>query len=662
MSTYVSYTPTTAIGKAMFNFDAAGIPNFKLDGTVRVSVSDGFNFSEWVSNPSGFSPMLIGGFTSGSSEVDWTSQTIGNLQSILGIYSRFASISFTSVTDYDQTSFSSIATPEDAGRANVSDINITWCDSLNTSFGGVSGISSDTRLNYVGAAGDIFLNLNFAAFNDGFDFAEATKTRQALLHELGHSLGLAHPHGETSENYTRVIASDYAATQQLGFDRLGFRTNSAADMDKEYFTIMSIHDESQIPRLNAYTPMILDVIALQEAYGEGTGTSGNANDILIPGTAGYRTYCDKGGVDTIELSNYTAGAYLKMGEKIAEAGHLVGVSMNVFDAQNMILNGLDPASLRWFYGEYENAQGSSQADSIFGTSSANSISGKDGNDFIEGGGGNDSLDGGAGIDVASYSGSKSNYIVAKTSSGYAVTDAAGVNGTDTLANFEYLFFSEDGAVAIEDQSATGGTVSVTGSSGHDTFTATSSNDLTDGGNGNDTVIYSGLRSGYTITRASNWYIIEDNAGAGGTDTLTNIERLVFADAKIGLDISGNAGQVYRLYQAAFNRAPDKPGLANWIAQADSGIPLVDIANAFVSSVEFVQTYGNLTNRQFASQILYNILRENAEADVVGWWQNQIDSDAMTRAQILSGFSESSENQTAVIGVIQNGIDYTTSNY
>ena len=658
MSTYVSYTPATTIGKAMFNFDAAGIPNFKLDGTVRVSVSDGFNFSDWASNPSGFNLMLIDGFTSGSNEVDWTSQIISNIQSILEIYSRFACISFASVTDYDQTSSSSIATPEDVGRANTSDINITWCDSLSNSFGGVSGISSDAQLNYVGAAGDIFLNLNFAAFNDGFDFAEATKTRQALLHELGHSLGLAHPHGETGDSNTRVITSDFAATQHIGFDQLGFHTNSTTDMDKEYFTIMSINDESQIPRLNAYTPMILDIIALQEAYGEGAGTSGTGNDILIPGTAGYRTYFDKGGVDTIELSNYISGAYLKMGVNIAEAGHLVGVLMNVFDAQNMILNGIDPASLRWFYGEYENAQGSSQADSIFGTKYANSICGNGGNDFIEGGGGDDSLDGGAGIDIASYSGSGCNYIITKTSSGYAITDTTGVNGTDTLTNFEYLFFSEDGAVAIDDPSATGSTNRLTGSSNHDTFTATSSNDLIDGGNGNDSVIYSGRRSDYTLTKASNWYIIKDNTGAGGTDTLTNIERLIFADAKIGLDISGNAGQVYRLYQAAFDRAPDKPGLANWIAQADSGIPLLDIANAFITSVEFVQTYGNMTNNQFASQILHNILHKNAEADVVGWWQNQIDSHAMTRAQILNGFSESVENQAAVIGVIQNGIDYT----
>lgn len=659
MASYVSYTPISMIGKAMFNFDAAGIPNFKLDGTVRVSVSDGFNFSDWASNPSGFNLMLIGGFAPGANEVDWTSQIIGNIQSILEIYSRFASISFAPVTDYDQTVSSQIATPEDAGRADISDINITWCESLSTSFGGVSGISSDAQLNYAGAAGDIFLSRNFMAFNDGYDFAEATKTRQALLHELGHSLGLAHPHGAMDENNVRVIASDYAATQYLGFNQLGFHTNSAANMDKEYFTIMSVNDESKIPRLNAYTPMILDVIALQEAYGEGGGTSGADNDVLIPGTTGYRTYFDKGGVDAIDLSNYVAGAYLKMGVNIAEAGHLVGVLMNVFDAQNMILNEIDPANLRWFYGEYENAQGSSQADSIFGTTYANSISGKEGNDFIEGGGGNDSLDGGTGIDMASYSGSWLNHVVTKTSSGYTVTDMTGVNGTDTLANFEYLYFSDGGAVAIDDRSAAGTSNSLTGASGLDIFTATSSNDLIDGNGGNDTVIYSGMRSEYTITKTPNWYIIKANGGTGGTDTLTNIERLVFSDAKIALDISGNAGQVYRLYQAAFNRAPDKSGLAHWIAQADSGVPLIDIANAFANSVEFAQTYGDLTNRQFVSQTLFNILRENAEADVVGWWQSQIDSYAMTRAQTLFSFSEATENQTALIGIMQNGIDYTT---
>src|SRR5262245_51465352 len=120
--------------------------------------------------------------------------------------------------------------------------------------------------------------------------------------------------------------------------------------------------------------MILDVIALQQAYGEGPGTSGSGNDTIVAGNAGYRTYFDIGGIDTIDLSVfYTKGAYLNMGVSITGAAHLVGVGMSLHDAQTTILEGGDPAHLRWFYGEFENAIGGQFSDVLVGNVFGNSI-------------------------------------------------------------------------------------------------------------------------------------------------------------------------------------------------------------------------------------------------------------------------------------------------
>lgn len=41
-----------------------------------------------------------------------------------------------------------------------------------------------------------------------------------------------------------------------------------------------------------------------------------------------------------------------------------------------------------------------------------------------------------------------------------------------------------------------------------------------------------------------------------------------------------------------------------------------------------------------------------------YWMNQIETGLQTRTQVLTGFSESPENQAQVIGVIQHGIEYT----
>ena len=88
---------------------------------------------------------------------------------------------------------------------------------------------------------------------------------------------------------------------------------------------------------SAYTPMILDMIALQQAYSEGAGTGGIGNDTIATGIAGYRTYFDKGGIDTIDLSSYADGAYLQMGANIAGSAHKVAVPMNACDAEDNFL-------------------------------------------------------------------------------------------------------------------------------------------------------------------------------------------------------------------------------------------------------------------------------------------------------------------------------------
>ncbi|MDO9602297.1 MAG: DUF4214 domain-containing protein, partial [Rhodocyclaceae bacterium] len=211
-----------------------------------------------------------------------------------------------------------------------------------------------------------------------------------------------------------------------------------------------------------------------------------------------------------------------------------------------------------------------------------------------------------------------------------------------------------------------------GGQGNDTLQGGAGNDTLDGGTGTDTAVFSGNLSAYTITKVGAGYTVTDSVGGrDGTDTLTNIERLQFSGAKIALDIVGNpnacfdlaglanAGQVYRLYQAAFNRAPDKVGLNYWIGQGDTSVPLTTIAAGFTGSVEFRNTYGSLTNHQFVDQLYQNVLHRAGESGGLAYWYGQIDNGSMTREQALVGFSESTENQAAVIGTIQNGIDYTT---
>lgn len=204
-------------------------------------------------------------------------------------------------------------------------------------------------------------------------------------------------------------------------------------------------------------------------------------------------------------------------------------------------------------------------------------------------------------------------------------------------------------------------------SGDDTVTGTQYNDILFGGTGNDTinggvgtdtVIYSGARANFTITSLGASYIIKDNVSTEGVDTLVNVERVKFGDTSIALDISGIAGQVYRLYNAAFHRAPDLGGLGFWIATSDNGMNLTSVSKEFINSAEFNQKYGSLDNSGFVTQLYANVLNRTPDKGGLDYWVGQINSSALTQEQVLIGFSESPENQTNVIGLIGNGIQYT----
>ena len=204
---------------------------------------------------------------------------------------------------------------------------------------------------------------------------------------------------------------------------------------------------------------------------------------------------------------------------------------------------------------------------------------------------------------------------------------------------------------------TTGNDSLIGTVSNDTFTGGAGNDIINGGGGLDTAIYSGTRASHTATNANGALTV--SGGSDGTDTLTNVERLKFDNAILAFDTSGNAGQTYRLYQAAFNRTPDKDGLSGWIKGVDQGLSMLKVAAAFIESGEFKTLYGNSpTDSSFVNLLYTNALHRTADAGGLEYWVNQLSSHAQSREQALLGFSESPENQAALIGVIQGGIELT----
>ena len=120
---------------------------------------------------------------------------------------------------------------------------------------------------------------------------------------------------------------------------------------------------------------------------------------------------------------------------------------------------------------------------------------------------------------------------------------------------------------------------------------------------------------------------------------------------------GNAGETFRLYQAAFDRTPDKSGMSFWIKAMDDGHTLLDVATSFMNSSEFVQKYGaNTSDAQFIAALYQNVLHRAPDAAGYDFWLQALHDTS--RAQVLTNFSESNENQAQIVGTIQHGIDYT----
>jgi V8-like Glu-specific endopeptidase len=160
---------------------------------------------------------------------------------------------------------------------------------------------------------------------------------------------------------------------------------------------------------------------------------------LGPGASGGPLLYDSGG------STYVAGVLSSGAGDYSESTYAGLFGNGTWDW----LTGAITANDDLIAGANPNLTGTSAIDALTGTSSADMISGLAGNDRITGGGGNDTIDGGAGIDAALFTGARFAYGISVSGSSATVADSVGGrDGTDSLANVERLWFS-DQRVALD---------------------------------------------------------------------------------------------------------------------------------------------------------------------------------------------------------------------
>lgn len=178
-------------------------------------------------------------------------------------------------------------------------------------------------------------------------------------------------------------------------------------------------------------------------------------------------------------------------------------------------------------------------------------------------------------------------------------------------------------------------------------------------NTRDTAVFPGALSEFTFTKTATGYTVPI-PWAKDSSELTSIERALFTESKdaLALSMAGNLGQVYRLYQAAFDRTPDKIGFGFWLAVSDAGQTLTAISQSFIDSAEFTDLYGaNTSNMAFIDALYDNVLHRDGEASGVAFWNAALEYGT-SRADVLIEFAESVENRAQLADVIGNGFTYT----
>ncbi|SHH33548.1 protein of unknown function [Marivita hallyeonensis] len=146
------------------------------------------------------------------------------------------------------------------------------------------------------------------------------------------------------------------------------------------------------------------------------------------------------------------------------------------------------------------------------------------------------------------------------------------------------------------------------------------------------------------------YAVEDLSGATDIGTITM--RVLESDLS-ATDLQ--ARTVAYLYDAAFDRFPDLPGLNFWIdalfqelpEQADL-VSIVDIAQFFLASAEFEGRIGGpvetLSDQAFVELIYRNALDRDGDADGIAFWVNALGTPEFDRDDLLAAFAVSPENQ------------------
>ncbi|WP_195763665.1 M10 family metallopeptidase C-terminal domain-containing protein [Duganella guangzhouensis] len=311
---------------------------------------------------------------------------------------------------------------------SVGDIRIGWTSASDTTSDGSNawGWGYYPSATYA-KGGDIWISTTSSAATDT-DWSAGSYNFNALIHELGHTLGLQHPFEGT---VTLPAAYDNRQYSIMAYDNapnslfVDVTDNGVTHSWRSYYVVPD-------------TPMVYDIAVMQYLYGANMSyKTGDDVYTFDPTKPFFHTIWDAGGNDTISVANFTTDNTIDL--RPGQYSNIdipsdTGAGYNWTKAPPTPTYGANTLNLGIAFGAIiENAIGGSGNDILIGNSVAN---------HLQGNGGINRLDGLDGIDTAVYSGKFNDYFISTTSDGEYTVSLRSSAQVDALVNMERLSFAD----------------------------------------------------------------------------------------------------------------------------------------------------------------------------------------------------------------------------
>ncbi len=242
-------------------------------------------------------------------------------------------------------------------------------------------------------AGDVWINVSIATTEQTYQ--PSGYGYLALIHELGHGLGLKHPFEAPSTGFLLDKSVDNRAYTVMSY-------TAAPKSAWITYTQNGLSYSWSTTNIEPETLMLYDIAALQSLYGANMQYEvANTSYTFDPTKPFFKTLWDAGGTDTIDISNFTQNSRIDLTPGTFSS---LKMSQNLPDLilantdQSKLYDGTNNLAIA-YNTIIERAIGGSGNDVLIGNSAANYLAGGAGNDTLSAAVGNDTLIGGDGDDV-----------------------------------------------------------------------------------------------------------------------------------------------------------------------------------------------------------------------------------------------------------------------